>query len=179
MIEQRSSVYILHWAIWATALPDIIYIYIYMYHTTYLVPRGPPPYRATRKRRTGRLRFNGQYNRLENGYFSSKPWLEIGSSYEVADLPTYLWMAWDRIHLQSSTYKLSGASCRSRAYTYRILQDYKRVTARGRISEPNVYIAFSSYIYVCRRTTYLAPHGPPVTRNAQTSDRPVEVQWSI
>ena len=28
--------------------------------------------RATRKRRTGRLRFNGQYNRLENGYFSSK-----------------------------------------------------------------------------------------------------------
>ena len=29
-------------------------------------------------------------NRLENGYFSSKPWLEIGSSYEAADLPTYL-----------------------------------------------------------------------------------------
>ena len=23
-------------------------------------------------------------------YFSSKPWLEIGSSYEAADLPTYL-----------------------------------------------------------------------------------------
>ena len=43
-----------------------------------------------RKRRTDRLRFNGQYNRLENGYFSSKPWLEIGSSYEAADLPTYL-----------------------------------------------------------------------------------------
>ena len=64
-----------------------IYIYIYLYRTTFLVPRGPP---VTRKRRTGRLRFNGQHNRLENGYFSSKPWLEIGSSYEAADLPTYL-----------------------------------------------------------------------------------------
>ena len=61
-----------------------------VYNTTYLVPRGPPVTRNARKRRTGRLRFNGQYNRLENGYFSSKPWLEIGSSYEAADLPTYL-----------------------------------------------------------------------------------------
>ena len=29
-------------------------------------------YAQKRKRRTGRLRFNGQYNRLEYGYFSSK-----------------------------------------------------------------------------------------------------------
>ena len=44
-----------------------IYIYIYIYIRSYVVHA-----RATRKRRTGRLRFNGQYNRLKNGYFSSK-----------------------------------------------------------------------------------------------------------
>ena len=46
-----------------------VYIYLYPW-VDHLVPRGPL---VTRKRRTGRLRFNGQYNRLENGYFSSKP----------------------------------------------------------------------------------------------------------
>ena len=47
-----------------------IYIYIYIYTS---VRRARAVHaRATRKRRTGRLRFNGQYNRLENGYFSSK-----------------------------------------------------------------------------------------------------------
>ena len=70
----------------ANAVAFLVYIYVCR-RTTYLVPHGAP---VTRKRRTGRLRFNGQYNRLENGYFSSKPWLEIGSSYEAADLPTYL-----------------------------------------------------------------------------------------
>ena len=60
-----------------------IYIYIYMYIYMYIyilfiyifqaVRRARAiNARATRKRRTGRLRFNGQYNRLENGYFSSK-----------------------------------------------------------------------------------------------------------
>ena len=49
---------------------QIIYIYI---HGQTIWSRVGPLYRATRKRRTGRLRFNGQYNRLENGYFSSKP----------------------------------------------------------------------------------------------------------
>ena len=44
-----------------------LYIYIYIYIRSYVVHA-----RATRKRRTGRLRFNGQYNRLKNGYFSSK-----------------------------------------------------------------------------------------------------------
>ena len=39
--------------------------------------------------------------------------------------------------------------------------------------------AFLWYIYYLYHTTYLVPRGPPVTRNAQTSDRPVEVQWSI
>ena len=45
----------------------VFYIYIYIYIRSYVVHA-----RATRKRRTGRLRFNGQYNRLKNGYFSSK-----------------------------------------------------------------------------------------------------------
>ena len=44
-----------------------LYIYIYIIIRSYVVHA-----RATRKRRTGRLRFNGQYNRLKNGYFSSK-----------------------------------------------------------------------------------------------------------
>ena len=42
--------------------------------------------------------------------------------------------------------------------------------------------AFLWYIYIyiyLYHTTYLVPRGPPVTRNAQTSDRPVKVQWSI
>ena len=45
----------------------MFFIYIYIYIRSYVVHA-----RATRKRRTGRLRFNGQYNRLKNGYFSSK-----------------------------------------------------------------------------------------------------------
>ena len=45
----------------------MFFIYIYMYIRSYVVHA-----RATHKRRTGRLRFNGQYNRLKNGYFSSK-----------------------------------------------------------------------------------------------------------
>ena len=48
----------------------VFYIYIYIY-TSVRRARAVNA-RATRKRRTGRLRFNGQYNRLENGYFSSK-----------------------------------------------------------------------------------------------------------
>ena len=54
-------------------------------------------------------------------------WLEIGYAYRA--------------------YKLSGASCRSRTYTYRIRQDYKRVTARGRISEPNAVALTSIIMY--------------------------------
>ena len=42
-----------------------------------------------------------------------------------------------------------------------------------------IFIYLYIYIYVCRRTSFLVPNGPPVTRNAQTSDRPVEVQRSI
>ena len=49
-----------------------IYIYIYIYTYTSVRRARAVNARATRKRRTGRLRFNGQYNRLENGYFSSK-----------------------------------------------------------------------------------------------------------
>ena len=48
----------------------VFYIYIYIY--TFVRRARAVNARATRKRRTGRLRFNGQYNRLENGYFSSK-----------------------------------------------------------------------------------------------------------
>ena len=48
-----------------------IYIYIYIYIYTSVRRARAVNARATRKRRTGRLRFNGQYNRLENGYFSS------------------------------------------------------------------------------------------------------------
>ena len=48
----------------------VFYIYIYIY--TSVRRAHAVNARATRKRRTGRLRFNGQYNRLENGYFSSK-----------------------------------------------------------------------------------------------------------
>ena len=55
-----------------------IYIYIYIYicflyiYVTSVSRALAVNARATRKRRTDRLRFNGQYNRLENGYFSSK-----------------------------------------------------------------------------------------------------------
>ena len=49
-----------------------IYIYIYIYIYTFVRRARAVHARATRKRRTGRLRFNGQYNRLKNGYFSSK-----------------------------------------------------------------------------------------------------------
>ena len=48
-----------------------IYIFIYLYISAVRRTRAVNA-RATRKRRIGRLRFNGQYNRLENGYFSSK-----------------------------------------------------------------------------------------------------------
>ena len=50
----------------------VFYIYIYIYIYTFVRRARAVHARATRKRRTGRLRFNGQYNRLENGYFSSK-----------------------------------------------------------------------------------------------------------
>ena len=49
----------------------IIYIYV-LYIYTFVRRARAVHARATRKRRTGRLRFNGQYNRLKNGYFSSK-----------------------------------------------------------------------------------------------------------
>ena len=50
-----------------------IYIYIYILNIFQAVRRARAVNaRATRKRQTGRLRFIGQYNRLENGYFSSK-----------------------------------------------------------------------------------------------------------
>ena len=39
--------------------------------------------------------------------------------------------------------------------------------------------AFLWYIYLYPWVDHLVPRGPPVKRNAQTSDRPVEVQWSI
>ena len=66
-------------------------IFIYLYYTSPHVLFGPARApRNAQRANVGRLRFKGQYNRLENGYFSSKPWLEIGSSYEAADLPTYL-----------------------------------------------------------------------------------------
>ena len=45
---------------------DLLYIYTFVRRARAVHAR------ATRKRRTGRLRFNGQYNRLKNGYFSSK-----------------------------------------------------------------------------------------------------------
>ena len=51
---------------------------------------GPARAPVTRNAQTSDRPVEVQYNRLENGYFSSKPWLEIGSSYEAADLPTYL-----------------------------------------------------------------------------------------
>ena len=51
---------------------SLVYIYICI-HERPFGPAWSPSKRATRKRLTGRLRFNGQYNRLENGYFSSKP----------------------------------------------------------------------------------------------------------
>ena len=35
------------------------------------------------------------------------------------------------------------------------------------------------YIYLYPWADHLVPRGPPVTRNAQTSDQPVEVQWLI
>ena len=35
------------------------------------------------------------------------------------------------------------------------------------------------YIYLYPWAVHLVPRGPPVTRNVQTSDQPVEVQWSI
>ena len=41
------------------------------------------------------------------------------------------------------------------------------------------YIYIYIYIYLYQWADHLVPRGPPVTRNAQTSDRPVEVQWSI
>ena len=51
----------------------ILYIYINVFYIYTFVRRARAVHaRATRKRRTGRLRFNGQYNRLKNGYFSSK-----------------------------------------------------------------------------------------------------------
>ena len=50
----------------------VFYIYIYIYIYTFVRRARAVHARATRKRRTGRLRFNGQYNRLKNGYFSSK-----------------------------------------------------------------------------------------------------------
>ena len=40
-----------------------------------------------------------------------------------------------------------------------------------------VYIIIYIYIFVSMGT--FGPAWAPVTRNAQTSDRPVEVQWSI
>ena len=50
----------------------ICFLYIYIYIYTSVRRARAVNARATCKRRTGRLRFNGQYNRLENGYFSSK-----------------------------------------------------------------------------------------------------------
>ena len=47
-------------------------IYLFIYFRPAVRRARAVNARATRKRRTGRLRFNGQYNRLENGYFSSK-----------------------------------------------------------------------------------------------------------
>ena len=54
-------------------LSQLQLLHIYMFYIYTFVRRvRAVNARATRKRRTGRLRFNGQYNRLENGYFSSK-----------------------------------------------------------------------------------------------------------
>ena len=50
----------------------VFYIYMYIYIYTFVRRARAVHARATRKRRAGRLRFNGQYNRLKNGYFSSK-----------------------------------------------------------------------------------------------------------
>ena len=66
-----------------------IYIYICI-HGQSIWSRVSSRKRAPCKRRTGWLRFNDQYNCLETSYFSSKPWLDIGSSYEAADLLMYL-----------------------------------------------------------------------------------------
>ena len=51
-----------------------IYIYIYLFIFIFQAARRARAVNALRAnvRRTGRLRFKGQYNRLENGYFSSK-----------------------------------------------------------------------------------------------------------
>ena len=63
--------------LWSFSAWTVTYIYIYIYvfyiYIYTFVRRARAVHaRATRKRRTGRLRFNGQYNRLKNGYFSSK-----------------------------------------------------------------------------------------------------------
>ena len=50
----------------------MFFIYNYIYIYTFVRRARAVHARATRKRRTGRLRFNGQYNRLKIGYFSSK-----------------------------------------------------------------------------------------------------------
>ena len=46
-----------------------------------------------------------------------------------------------------------------------------------RISLVYIYIYIYIYIYLYPWVDHLVPRGPRVTRNAQTSDRPVEVQF--
>ena len=48
----------------------IIYVFYIYIHTTVRRARAVNALRANVE--AGRLRFNGQYNRLKNGYFSSK-----------------------------------------------------------------------------------------------------------
>ena len=126
---------------------SLVYIYICI-HGQSIWCRVGPRKRATRKRRSGWLRFNGQWS-------CTCMWLEIGYTYRAVRI-SYL------VRL-----------CRR---TYRILQDYNVLyltycinTACGRISEPNA-VAFTSrrisaphldelagaflwyiYIYICDR----------------------------
>ena len=68
LIVQLRKIFVIYIYIYICFL----YIYIYIYIYTFVRRARAVHARATRKRRTGRLRFNGQYNRLKNGYFSSK-----------------------------------------------------------------------------------------------------------
>ena len=55
-------------------------------------------------------------------------------------------------------------------------RDHANIIASEASSVTNcANLRFLVYIFICRRTSFLVPRGPPVTRNAQTSDRPVEV----
>ena len=85
--------------------------------------------------------------------------------------------------LTRKAFRLIGASL-SEPHTYRTAVQNPPYCER---SEPvtrvgwRIYLVYIyNYIYIYLYPwAHLVPRGPPVTRNAQMSDRPVEVQWSI